>query len=187
MGGDITVWKGGTPFVINVAMLSRPAANKPLRRNGAKAGDIICITGKLGGSGFGRHLRFKPRVKEAIELARAVSIHSMMDISDGLSTDLNRICQQSGVGALIVAQKIPISMDAKRKKNPLEAALNDGEDFELLFTLSKMEYQKLQDYWRKKPAITSVGIITKTKKMQIRANDGSIRKLQPAGYDHLSE
>ena len=187
VGGDITVWKGRTPFVINVAMISKPGKTKPLRRNGAKVGDIICVTGTLGGSGFGRHLRFQPRVREALELAQTVVIHSMMDISDGLSTDLNRICWQSGVGALLFAEQIPISKDAKRNKDPLSAALNDGEDFELLFTLSKKEYKKLRARWNKKPAVTAAGIITDTKVMQIKTAAGKIRVLQPAGYDHLAD
>jgi thiamine-monophosphate kinase len=187
VGGDITVWKGRTPFVINVAMISKPGPTKPLRRNGAKVGDIICVTGTLGGSGFGRHLRFEPRVREALELAQTVVIHSMMDISDGLSTDLNRICQQSGVGALLFAEQIPISKDAKRNKDPLSAALNDGEDFELLFTLSKKEYEKLRVRWNKKPPVTAAGIITDTKVMQIKTIAGKIRRLQPAGYDHLAD
>jgi thiamine-monophosphate kinase len=185
VGGDITVWKGSNPFVISVAMISKPGPTKPLRRSGAKVGDIICVTGTLGGSGFSKHLRFEPRVREALELARIVYIHSMMDISDGLSTDLNRICQQSRVGALLFAEKIPISKDAHRKPDPLSAALNDGEDFELLFTLSKKEYEKLRVRWNKKPAVTEVGVITDTKIMQIKTGSGRIRRLQPAGYDHF--
>ncbi len=187
VGGDITVWKGHSPFVINVAMISKPAGTKPLRRNGARAGDIICVTGTLGGSGFGKHLHFEPRVKEAIELGEHFSIHSMMDISDGLSTDLNRLCGQSGAGAFLFAEKIPISRDAKKKKDPLVAALNDGEDFELLFTLSKRDYQKLKNYWHKKPAISAVGIITKSQKMKIKIGDGILLTLKPGGYDHLAD
>jgi thiamine-monophosphate kinase len=111
----------------------------------------------------------------------------MMDISDGLSTDLNRICKESCVGALLFAEKIPVSKDAKKKPDPLFSALNDGEDFELLFTLSKKEYEKLCARWRKKPAVTAVGIITDTKIMQMKTRDGRIRRLQPAGYDHLAD
>jgi thiamine-monophosphate kinase len=187
VGGDITVWKGDSPFVINVAMISRPGTTKPLRRNGAKAGDVICVTGTLGGSDLGRHLNFEPRVKEAIELAKTVRIHSMMDISDGLSSDLNRICGQSGVGALLLAEQIPVSKDAKKKNDPLEAALNDGEDFELLFTLSKNQHSKLQGCWRKKLSVTEIGIITDSKTLQIKMPDGRIYRLEPKGYDHLSK
>jgi thiamine-monophosphate kinase len=187
VGGDITVWKGKSPFVINVAMISRPGRTRPVRRNGAKVGDIICVTGALGGSGFGRHLCFEPRVREAIELTHKAVINSMMDISDGLSSDLNRICHQSKVGALLFAGEIPVSKDAKKNKDPLAAALNDGEDFELLFTLSKKEYEKLRVRWSRKPAITAVGIITDTKVMQIETTCGMVRNLEPAGFDHLTD
>ncbi len=185
VGGDITKWKGKERFTINVAMLSKPAANKPLRRSGAKAGNIICVTGTLGGAGIRKHLEFKPRVKEAMEIAQKAKINSMMDISDGLSSDLNRICRASGVGAIIEAERIPISDEAKKSKDPLKAALNDGEDFELLFTLGEKQYKKLHRLWKGPTPITHIGAITSSKKMQIKTADGRIRDLKPGGYDHL--
>jgi len=185
IGGDITAWEKKEPFVINVAMLSRPAGNKPIRRTGAKVGDSICVTGSLGGAVSSKHLNFEPRVKEAIKIAQMVTINSMMDISDGLSSDLNRICRASQVGAVIDAENIPLSDEAKKSKNPLSSALNDGEDFELLFTLSQVECEKLLSRWAEPVSITRIGTINDTKKMQIRMPDGQIRDLQAAGYDHL--
>jgi thiamine-monophosphate kinase len=110
----------------------------------------------------------------------------MIDISDGLSSDLNRICQQSKVGAIINAERIPISDEAKKSKEPLSSALNDGEDFELLFTLSENEWWKLLKQWGGVTPITQIGKITGTKKMQIKMPDGQIRDLEAKGYDHLS-
>jgi thiamine-monophosphate kinase len=185
IGGDITKWKKENPFAISVAMISKKADNEPVRRSGAKVNDDICVTGSLGGSGCGKHLTFEPRVKEAIKIAQMVKVHSMIDISDGLSSDLNRICHQSGVGALIYAEKIPISKQARKSEEPLNSALNNGEDFELLFTLSKEDCRILLEKWDETTAITQIGSITDTKKMQIKMTDGRIIDLHSKGYDHL--
>ena len=188
VGGDITCWKGEERFAISVAMLSKPAANKPVRRSGAKVADTICVTGSLGGAGCGppyKHLEFEPRVKEAIKIAHMVTVNAMIDISDGLASDLNRICQQSRVGAVINAEQIPISSQVLKNENPLNSALNDGEDFELLFTLSEKDCQRLIKRWDGPIPITQIGAVTDTKKMQIKMPDGRISDLKAKGYDHL--
>lgn len=185
VGGDITSWKTENPFAVSVAMLSRKGDNEPVTRSGAKVGDSICVTGSLGGSGCGGHLEFEPRVAEAMKIAQAVRINSMIDISDGLSTDLNRICKASGVGAVINAGQIPISQAARKNAEPLESALNDGEDFELLFTLSQEDCRQLSDTWDEPTPITQIGCVTDTGKMQIKRPDGRIENLEPRGYEHL--
>jgi thiamine-monophosphate kinase len=185
VGGDITSWAGKDRLVVSVAMLSRPAKSKPIRRNGAKAGDVICVTGSLGGSRFGKHLDFEPRVDEALRLAELAKINSMIDISDGLSSDLNRICNQSKVGAIVEAQRISIAEAAKKCSDPLAAALNEGEDFELLFTLTREEFKRLQSQWDMNLEITEVGSITKEFGMRIKMPNGTISELKPLGYDHL--
>jgi thiamine-monophosphate kinase len=186
VGGDITSWNEEKPFAISVAMLSKQGGNEPVKRSGAKVGDSICVTGSLGGAGWGRHLEFEPRVKEAVKIAQIVTINSMIDISDGLSSDLNRICKASQVGAIINAEQIPISEQAQKNEEPLNSALNDGEDFELLFTLSQPDCQKLLDKWDGPTAITQIGNITDTGKMQIKMLDGRIVDLESKGYNHLS-
>ena len=187
IGGDITCWKGKNPFAINVAMLSKRGDNEPIRRSGAKAGDCICVTGYLGGSGSGKHLKFEPRIGEALKIARMVKVNSMMDISDGLSSDLKRICEQSGVGAVVDAGCIPISKQAGKTTNPLDSALNDGEDFELLFTLSQTNYRRLLNDWNDSVPVTRVGTVTDTKKMKIKMPDGSFEDLKAGGYEHLKD
>ncbi len=185
VGGDITRWGDKSPFAISVAMFSRKAGNEPIKRSGARVGDGICVTGSLGGAGGGKHLEFEPRVKEAIKIAQMVRVNAMIDISDGLSSDLNRICRASGVGAIIDVERIPISDEAKRSEEPLNSALNDGEDFELLFTLCEKECQRLLKKWDGPVPITQIGTITETKKMQIKMPDGRISDLEARGYDHL--
>lgn len=186
VGGDITSWKNENPFAVSVAMVSECAGGGPITRSGAKVGDCICVTGTLGGSGYGRHLEFEPRVKEAMKIAAAVKVNSMIDISDGLSSDLNRICRQSAVGAIIDAQLIPVSDEARRNEDPLGSALNDGEDFELLFTLSRRECEALLKDWDEPAAITRIGTITDTKKMEMKTADGQINELRAGGYEHLN-
>jgi thiamine-monophosphate kinase len=185
IGGDITSWYGEQPFAISVAMLSKSTGNKPIRRSGAKVGDTICVTGSLGGSGGGKHLEFEPRVNEAIRLVQMAEVNSMIDISDGLSSDLGRICRASNVGAIINAEQIPISDEAKGSEDPLNSALNDGEDFELLFTLSEKQYERLLKKWDGPVPITQIGRITDSTKMEIRTADGQVSDLKPEGYDHL--
>ena len=185
VGGDITSWKKDYPFAISVAMLSRKAGNEPVKRSGAKVGDVICVTGWLGGSNYGKHLEFEPRVNEALKIAQRVKLHAMMDISDGLSSDLKRICTASHVGAMIEAGLIPISDPARTNDEPLLSALNDGEDFELLFTLAKRDCQALLDAWTESVPITPIGEIIVAKEIKIKMPDGRICDLQIEGYDHL--
>jgi thiamine-monophosphate kinase len=185
VGGDITSWRQDHPFAISVAMLSRRAGNEPVRRSGAKAGDSICVTGSLGGSRYGKHLDFEPRVAEAVKIAQMVRLHAMMDISDGLSSDLNRICAASQVGAVIETERIPISQRALKDDEPLNSALNDGEDFELLFTLTQSDCDELLDKWDEPVSITRIGEITEGENVKIKMPDGRVRDLPVGGYDHL--
>jgi len=187
VGGDMTAWRhalGG--LTLNVTMISRPGSTPPITRSGAQIGDQICVTGSLGGSIKGKHLRFTPRVQEALHIAKTADVHAMIDITDGLSTDLNRICQRSGVGALIGAQGIPLSKAARQVAQPLESALHAGEDFELLFTLPQIELQRLSSDWPFAVPVTPIGRITDSGRVEIQLNEGQILNLEPQGYDHLA-
>jgi thiamine-monophosphate kinase len=182
IGGDITSW--AKPLAVSVAMLSRPGATKPVKRSTAKIGDIICVTGFLGGSIFKKHLDFKPRLGESLAIAKA-GANAMIDISDGLSTDLNHISRLSKKGACLEADDIPVSSQAKKTANPLKAALNDGEDFELLFTISKKGFERLKRNWRFKVKLTAIGRIVKGSSVKIKMPGGKVVELLPGGYDHL--
>jgi thiamine-monophosphate kinase len=146
VGGDTNSWDGG--LVVSVTVLGEATAKGPVLRSGAKPGDWVFVTGPLGGSLLGKHLDPTPRVTEALALHAAVDLHAMIDISDGLATDLNHILEESRCGAVLDAAAVPIAHAAIERekqtgKTPLDHALNDGEDFELAFTVSPADGAKL--------------------------------------------
>src|SRR5262249_36214210 len=136
------------PLVINVTVLGEASGRGPVRRSGAQPGDWLFVTGPLGGSIRGKHLTFTPRVREALALHQLTNLKAMIDISDGLAADLHHICKESDCGAVLRETAIPVA-DAARQMNdallPLQHALGDGEDFELLFAVAPEEGRRLQD------------------------------------------
>jgi thiamine-monophosphate kinase len=143
-GGDTNSWDG--PLVISVTLLGEPTGRGPVTRNGAKPGDLLLVSGPLGGSILGKHLDFTPRVREAIALHAAADLHAMIDISDGLAADVHHLCEESRCGAVLWAERIPIADAARGIKDnrpPLQHALGDGEDFELVFATSRSEAERL--------------------------------------------
>lgn len=187
VGGDLTSW--GRPTVICTTVLGEPTGAGPLTRNGAKVADKILVTGELGGSAGGKHLRFTPRVREAIYLNQNYKVHSCIDVSDGLGLDLSHILKESGVGAVIDCESLPVS-DAARKasagsgKTPLKHALSDGEDFELLFTMPVQEAQRLATDSELATLVSIIGEIT-AGGLRIRDASGKVKKYHPEGYVHL--
>ena len=186
VGGDLTSWD--KPLAINVTLIATESGVPAVRRSGAKPGDAILVTGELGGSlASGRHLSFTPRVREARQLAAAAPLHAMIDISDGLSCDLGHICEESEAGCIVDADAIPISPAARTGTDPLAAALNDGEDFELCFTCSPGDAQKLLA----SPvppigiALTRIGQITASKDRWLTFSDGRRQPIAPGGYEHF--
>lgn len=178
VGGDTAVWDG--KLVITVSILGRSGGVPPVKRSGAKVGDGIYVTGPLGGSILGRHLTFEPRVFMSREIAKKKRAHSMIDLSDGLSSDLRHICAESKVGAIIDASKIPIHADAitlskSSGKSPLEHALHDGEDYELLFTGPTPLPRE----------IARIGEITESPGIFITTG-GEQKPLEPGGWEHRS-
>lgn len=136
VGGDVS---RAASLTIDVSMIGFVKKKNLALRSGARKGDIIFTSGALGGSIRGRHLKFTPRLEEAIFLTRNFKIGAMIDISDGLAQDLRHILEESGVGAVLYQSLIPVSDEARRA----EEALYMGEDFELLFTLSRKEAARL--------------------------------------------
>jgi thiamine-monophosphate kinase len=144
IGGDTNIWDG--PLAISVTLLGEATGRGPVSRSGARPGDWLVVTGPLGGSLLGKHLNFTPRVREALKLHQIVELHAMIDISDGLAADLHHLCEESRCGAVLRAESIPIAADAAKMNDgraPLDHALRDGEDFELLFAVSPVDGKHL--------------------------------------------
>jgi thiamine-monophosphate kinase len=193
VGGETTTNPGG--IFISVALLGWVPRGKGVLRSGAEVGDAIFVTGELGGSLAGKHLDFEPRLVEARWLAQHFSPHAMLDLSDGLAGDLRHILMASRVGAELLTTAIPISREARRAakagssaKPPLVAALTDGEDFELLFTVPSRDAIPVLDAWKKEfpeLALTCIGKIKAGEGITIRDKQG-VRPLTGHGYVHFS-
>ena len=187
VGGDLAQ---GPTLELHVFGVGRVPKGKALLRSGARPGDIIYVTGPLGGSlASGKHLTFMPRLKEAKWFRQTGLVRSMMDISDGLATDLRHILKASKVGAELNGAAIP-------KTGTLEQALFDGEDFELLFTVhaedaDAFDFQCLEDLEQKFPAslacaskrLARIGKITDQPEMILL--DGMV--LERKAYEHFRD
>ncbi|HVK14987.1 MAG TPA: thiamine-phosphate kinase, partial [Gemmataceae bacterium] len=129
VGGDTNSWDG--PLAISVTMLGEATDRGPVTITQSPTRAPLRNTGPLGGSIRGHHLDFTPRVREALALHEAADLHAMIDLSDGLAKDLHHICEESRCGAVLSADAIPRNTGCG-----LAEALGDGEDFELVFTVS---------------------------------------------------
>ncbi len=180
VGGDTV---RSPQVVIDVAILGRATRSHLTLRRGARAGDRLFVTGHLGGSYVsGRHARFMPRVAEAQALLARVRVHAMMDLSDGLASDLWQMAQASRVTLRVDGSRIPVSRAAKT----LTHALMDGEDFELLFAVSAREAARVP---RRIGAclVTEIGEVrgTSVARVELVQSDGRIRPLHPRGFAHF--
>lgn len=187
VGGDTNVVQG--PLVVNVTVLGTVAPNKFWRRSGARAGDRLLVTGSLGGSILGHHLDFVPRLAEALAIAEQWEVHAAMDISDGLSLDLSRMLEASGVGAIVDTPSVPINDAAhefaKTSNNlPLEHALCDGEDFELLLAVSPDVARQLLDAQPLSCRLTDIGEIIAGRGLFQRDAVGKVSPLEARGFEH---
>jgi thiamine-monophosphate kinase len=149
------------------------------------------VTGTLGGSLAGRHLSFQPRLDEALELASRCDLHAMIDLSDGLSTDLLHLADASDVGVRVEGARVPVSADAQvmageSGRTPLSHALSDGEDYELLFCVSMAEAEELEQSGLLEVSVTRVGRIVENPHVRrLTLPDGTEEELTPQGWEHL--
>lgn len=182
IGGDTCSHEG--PLMISVAATGRIAADSKVpdgwRMDGAKAGDIIVVSGPLGGSIHGKHLDFVPRVELAREIQQRVIIHAATDISDSFSIDLAHLIRKSNVGAVIDLKQIPI---ADAAENDVVRALQDGEDFELLICLPRQAYDDLDDDSSFDHQLTVVGEVTADHPGRI-VNLDTGEDVEVGGYEH---
>ena len=179
VGGDTV---RSEKIIINIALLGWVKKKELVTRSGAQAGDMIFVTGKLGRSlETGKHLSFTPRVAESQFLVKHFLPTAMIDISDGLSADLGHILKESRVGAYLWEEKIP-----KTKGATLSQALSDGEDFELLFTVSQKMGKQLMRRWKDQFRFYHIGeILGSPKKLTLLDEAGKEIKLKLSGYKHF--
>jgi thiamine-monophosphate kinase len=201
-GGDTTKYPVAA---ITLTLLGEIDRGNAVLRSGARPGDLVCVTGRLGEAELGlrliqrklhkqkrwanlleKHLYPEPRLALGHWLASHRYPTAMIDTSDGLSTDLGHLCKSSGVGAILWSSKVPkaaIPPELRRLNlDPLELALNGGEDYELLFTVPKKRSSRLPRSWEGVP-ITVIGEITTSREIFMVDGFGKSRTLKAGGWD----
>ncbi len=180
-GGDLTLSKGGV--CITVTSIGFVPPEGMLLRSGASCGDAVFVTGLLGDSLSGRHLEFIPRIKESLKLRECVRISSMIDISDGLYSELRHISRESGVGMDIDVESIPVSPGLTERygagsKEAVIHALCDGEDYELLFTLPADQAETLSPDLLPGVPLTRIGMCREGKGGDVVFQSDSVTIMQ---------
>jgi thiamine-monophosphate kinase len=201
VGGDTTRRR---EIFINVTVVGEVRAGRAVLRSGARPGDIVFVSGRLGEAELGlrllrsrsrsdkndprlrKHRYPEPRIALGYHLSNGRIATAMMDLSDGLSSDLPRLCAASGVGTRIVAEKLPAVAETARRGaksfDPLDLALNGGDDYELLFTVSPSKAPRLPRAFQGIP-LTSIGEITRDRSLRLVWSDGREEALQARGWD----
>ena len=174
VGGETSATRG--PAAISVSVTGLVERNRSVSRAGGKRGDDLFVTGRLGGSSRGKHLRFVPRIEESRWLTKNFRVHAMMDLSDGLGADLPRLAAANKLGFKIDKTALPLAPGAK-----IANAISDGEDYELLFAISPRDWPHLERSWRKKfpnLPLTRIGCLTQP------LNNSTPQRLR-RGYIHF--
>lgn len=196
-GGDTT---RNERILINVTVVGEVRTGRAVRRSGAKPGDLLLVSGRLGEAEWGlrklsegkgkareadvalrKHLYPEPRIALGVWLAENRLATAMMDISDGLSTDLLRFCEASRVGALVEERAIPLPDGISRRK-AIQMGLHGGDDYELLFTANPKHVRQVLRHFRSLP-IAVIGQITPRKKVMLLKDDASLAPVHPSGWD----
>ena len=210
IGGNVS--KAAAQVSVTITVLGAVPYGQSVCRSGAQVGDEIWVTGDLGGAKAGleallhpeavtgldvdavlqRYRRPKPRLREAHDLRQRGVLHSLIDISDGLSSDLAHICTESGVGAVLEAFCIPMSTTVRQvaqahQADPLTWALHGGEDFELCLTVPPGALASVLQAFATAFAcpLVRIGTIKAGAGVALRLPDGTVQPLQARGYDHF--
>ena len=201
-GGDTT---RRSQILINVTVVGEVQSGRALLRSGARPGDLVFVSGRLGEAELGlqllkrgrqwasskdprlkKHLYPEPRLALGKWLAKKRLPRAMMDLSDGLSSDLPRLCAASSVGARLETAKIPVARASNRdledRAAVLQLALHGGDDYELLFTVPARRANSLPRSFRGL-FLTSIGIVTSDKKIVLVDDSGREQRLDPGGWD----
>ena len=204
-GGDTTRRR---ELLANVTVVGEVRSDRALLRSGARVGDILFVSGRLGGAELGlkrlrgkariagndpllkKHLYPEPRIALGRWLADHRMVTSMMDLSDGMSADLPRLCEASGVGARLEALGIPAvrlpNRSGMRNVDPLDLALNGGDDYELLFTVRPGKIRRIPRVFQGIP-LTAIGEITRGRRLTLVGHDGREQTLPSGGWDPFQE
>lgn len=212
LGGDTT--RSEADLIINISVIGSIPEKEILYRNIAKRGDTIYSTGFLGNSRAGLHLIVNdieanskelkellnahnlpmPHLQEGRFLSRRKGVHAAIDVSDGLSSDIGHIANESNVGVRLFYEKIPVSKNleyfCKRfQKNPIEYALEGGEDYTLLCTISPDKADNIVQGYLKEfdEPLYHIGEITDSSRMELIYPNGKIKSLTPSGWDHFKK
>jgi thiamine-monophosphate kinase len=188
-GGDTNSWDG--PLVISVTALGEVPPDRRWLRSGARPGDAIIVTGEFGGSIRGRHFDFVPRIREALWMAENARIHAAIDVSDGLSLDLARICEASSCGAVVNLAAIPIARAAEelaKEQNDgssaIDHALSDGEDFELVLAVPADSAADFVGRQALGVRLARIGQFIEQPGLFSIGKDEKQKPLAPRGYEH---
>jgi thiamine-monophosphate kinase len=178
VGGDVATGPAGSPIVLTCTAAGTAHASRgPVLRSGAQIGDRVYVTGRLGRSfPSGRHLRFEPRIVEARALADALglALHAMIDLSDGLGIDAGRVAEASGVRIELEASSLP-----KNDGADLDAALGDGEDYELLLVVDAGARPPILPC-----GVTEVGRVVAGRGCVVRTGTGDSVDASNRGWEH---
>jgi thiamine-monophosphate kinase len=215
---EVTIVGGDTvaspdKLVINISLIGDAKENQVLYRSGARSGDSIYLTGNVGDSFAGLKILKKeistpkpiasyfikihnepnPLIEKGVAIAASGLANSMIDVSDGLLSDLGHICKESSVGAMIFRSKIPLSSELKllasrENFNPLELALSGGEDYHLLITVPKENTKDFETVGNDKGLLPLylIGKIVEGKGIKIVNDDGSLEEIDAKGFNHFS-
>lgn len=206
IGGD-TVRSQRDAF-LSVTVTGEVEKNKVIRRSGSRIGDVLCVTGELGGSRTGlevlrsgkdkkhfhqsvqRFLEPRPRIQEAGQLIRGMHVSSMIDISDGLASEILHLCRESKLGCVVSEEAIPTHPEAilwsqKQEMKTSDFVLQSGEEYELLFTTARSDLEMWQEQNRSDLTVTVLGEMVSEEEGTVLLTKSGRRALAPGGWDHF--